>query len=143
MQRVTKKQKHSLMIFFFILLAMVFSGMQPVEADHISEADVEQFVRARIDLGESMGKFFRGRRSPQFGPEGGAPDMEALRRLETEINNHVASVLAKHDLSIEAYQDRSPEIFEDKEAVNRFLKAHPDLKERYEKLPQSPRRRGR
>lgn len=131
---------HFLRILFLVLLGMGLSGMQPARADHITAADVEQFVRARIDLGESMGNFFRGRRSPQFGPEGEGPDMEALRRLEAEINNHVASVLAKHDLSIEEYQDKSPEVFDDKEAVNRFLEANPDLKERYERLPQSPRR---
>ncbi len=128
------------LLLFIILLGLGSSGAQPASADHISDADVEKFVRAKIDLSESMGNFFRGRSSPRFGPDGEGPDMEALRRLEKEINNHVASVLAKHDLSIEEYQERSPEIFEDKEAVDRFLEAHPDLKERYEKLPQSPRR---
>lgn len=127
-------------LFFLILLIIPlgpgFSGMRSARADHISEADVEQFVRAKIDLSESMAQFFRGRRSPRFGPDG--PDMEALRKLETEINNHVSDILAEYNLTIEEYRGRGPEIFEDTEAVNRFLDAYPDLRERYKRLPQSP-----
>ncbi|MFQ5950285.1 MAG: hypothetical protein ACE5J1_06330 [Nitrospiria bacterium] len=130
-------------LLFLILLGIVFFGVQQATAGHISEAEIEQYVRARIALGESMRDFFRNRRPPQFGPDGEGPDMERLRRLEEEINAHVAKVLARHDLTIEEYQDRSPDVFSDEEAVNRFLEEHPDLKERYEALPPSPRRRGR
>jgi len=137
---IIRPKIHRTLLFFLVLLGLVFSGMNPVSADHISDADVEQFVRAKIDLGESMGNFFRGMRSPSFGPDGGAPDMEAMRKLETKINNHVADVLSEHGLTIEEYRGRGPEIFEDTEAVNRFLEDHPDLRERFERLPQSPRR---
>ncbi len=105
-----------------------------------SAAEIEKYVKARIDLGESMTDFFRKRGGPpQFGGEEG-PSMEEMRKLEGEINAHVAKVLAKHDLTIEAYQERSPEVFADKEGVNHFLEAHPDLKKRYEALPPSPPR---
>jgi hypothetical protein len=107
-------------------------------------AEVEKYVKARIELGESMRDYFRRRGAPRFGdPEGGGPSMEELRKMEEEINAHVAAILAKHDLTIEEYQKRSPEVFADKEAVNRFLSEHPDFKQRYEALPPSPMRRGR
>lgn len=107
-------------------------------------AEVEKYVKARIDLGESMRDYFRRRGAPRFGdPEGGGPSMEELQKMEEEINAEVAKVLAKHDLTIAEYQKRSPEVFADKEAVNRFLSEHPDLKQRYEALPPSPMRRGR
>lgn len=63
------------------------------------------------------------------GPEG--PSMEELRKMEEEINAEVAKVLAKHELTIPEYQERSPEVFADKEGVDKFLAAHPDLKKRY------------
>lgn len=119
-------------------------------ADNIPEtatnqAEVEKYVKARIELGESMREYFRQRGGAmRFGdPEGGGPSMEALKKMEEEINTEVAKILAKHDLTIAEYQKRSPEVFADKEAVNRFLSEHPDLKQRYEALPPSPMRRGR
>lgn len=109
-----------------------------------SPAEVEKYVKARIEMGESMRDYFRQRGAPRFGdPDGGGPSMEALQKMEEEINAEVAKILARHDLTIEEYQNRSPEVFADKDAVNRFLSEHPDLKQRYEALPPSPMRRGR
>lgn len=125
----------ALLLFLSIHLALAV----PVLADHITEQDVERYVLARIAIGESMRDFFKVRKPPQFGPEGG-PSMEELRKLEDEINAHLTEVLSKYDLSIDQYQENSPDIFAEEEAVQAFLAAHPDLKERYEKLPQSPRR---
>jgi hypothetical protein len=108
-----------------------------------SQAEIEKYVRARIDLGESMREFFRKRGgAPQFGGEGG-PSMEEMRKLEAEINAEAAKVLAGHDLTIEKYQERSPQVFADKEGVGQFLAEHPDLKKRYEALPPSPSRGNR
>jgi hypothetical protein len=105
-----------------------------------SAAEIEKYVKARIDLGESMKDYFRKRGgAPQFGGSEG-PSMEEMRKMEEEINAEVAKVLAKHDLTIEEYQKRSPEVFADKEGVSRFLESHPDLKKRYESLPPSPSR---
>lgn len=128
-----------LLATFFALAAHVLSNDSAIAAE-ISQVEIEKYVRARIDIGESMRNFFRNRKPPQFGPEGG-PSMDALRKLEAEINNHVSEILAKHDLTIEQYQNRSPEVFEDKTGVQTFLSSHPKLKERYENLPQNPRRR--
>ena len=108
-----------------------------------SPAEIEKYVRARIGLGESMREFFRKRGgAPQFGG-GERPSMEEMRKLEDEINSEAANVLAKHDLTIKEYQERSPEVFADKEGVSRFLAEHPDLKKRYEALPPSPSRGNR
>lgn len=134
-----------LVIFMFLstgsVEARASQSVDAVPETKVREAEIEKYVRARIDLGESMKEFFKKRGgAPQFGgPEG--PSIEELRKLEDEINAQVANVLAKHDLTIEEYQKRSPEVFADKEGVSRFLEAHPDLKRRYEALPPSPSRR--
>lgn len=66
--------------------------------------------------------------------------MEELRKLEEEINNQISEILSKYDLTIDEYQSRSPNVFEEEEGIQQFLSAHPDLKKRYESLPLSPRR---
>ncbi|MFQ5588320.1 MAG: hypothetical protein ACE5F7_05725 [Nitrospiria bacterium] len=125
----------AVVVFFFVL-----SPLPPANAADPTAAEIEQFVRARIDMGENMGNFFRNRRPPQFGPDGG-PSMEELRKLEAEINAFISKILSKYDLTIEQYQSRSPDVFADQAGVNQFLDANPDLKKRYEALPQSPMRR--
>ncbi len=122
-----------------LILALSLGLGLPVFASHITETEIERYVRARIDIGESMRDFFKVRKPPQFGPEGG-PSMDELRKLEEEINAHLSEVLSKHDLTIDQYQENSPDVFAEEEAVQNFLTAHPKLKERYESLPQSPRR---
>jgi len=138
-------------IFVLIFGAIGLTGISSESiADNAPEsatkqAEVEKYVKARIELGESMRDYFRQRGgAPRFGdPEGGGPSMEELQKMEEEINAEVAKILAKHDLTIAEYRKRSPEVFADKEAVNRFLSEHPDLKQRYEALPPSPMRGGR
>lgn len=135
----------SLQIRHFLLVPLLLFGymalVQPFAlADEPTSSEIEQYVRARIDMGENMGNFFRNRKPPQFGPDGG-PSMDELRKLETEINDFIAGILSKHDLTIERYQSRSPDVFSDTAGVNKFLDAHPDLKKRYEVLPKSPRGR--
>ena len=137
-----QRRKPSLFVAFFSLLAMLaLITPAPTRADH-AEGDIERFVRARIDISESMIDFFRKGGRPQFGPDGG-PSMEELRRLEEKINKHVSKILSKYDLSIDEYQSRKEEVFSDEVGVSDFLAAHPDLEKRYKALPQSPRRRGR
>jgi len=134
-----------LVLFMFFSIGSVETwASQPSDAasePKAREAEIEKYVMARIDLAESMKEFFQKRGgAPRFGgPEG--PSMEEMKKLEQEINAYVANVLARHDLTIEEYQKRSPEVFADKEGVNHFLEAHPDLKKRYEALPPSPSRR--
>ncbi len=125
---------------FFLLAASVLRNDSAIASD-ISQEEIERYVQARIDIGESMRHFFRNRKPPQFGPEGG-PSMDALRKLEAEINNRVSEILAKYELTIERYQNRSPEVFADEAGVQAFLSSRPEIKKRYENLPQNPRRRG-
>ncbi|MDR4495872.1 MAG: hypothetical protein R3B74_15935 [Nitrospirales bacterium] len=96
-------------------------------------AEVEKFVRARIDIGEMMTNYFSGGRS--YGGDGQRPSPEAMREMGKDINTKLSTLLAKYDLTVEEYRQRSPEVFADDAAVKGFLSEHPDLKERYDALP--------
>ena len=95
-------------------------------------ADVGKFVKARIDIGEMMMNYFKG--GEVYG-EGQRPSPEAMREMGADINKKLSTLLATHDLTIEEYRERSPEVFADDAAVKNYLSEHPDLKERYEALP--------
>lgn len=95
-------------------------------------AEVEKFVNARIEVGEMMMNYFQG-----GGPAGGGqqPSPEQMRSMGADIQAKLGKVLAKHDLTVEEYRKRSPEVFADEAAVKAYLNEHPDLKQRYEALP--------
>jgi hypothetical protein len=95
-------------------------------------AEVEKFVKARIDIGEMMTNYFKN--GERFG-EGQRPSPEQMREMGKDINAKLSTVLAKYDLTVEDYRKRSPEVFADEAAVKRYLNEHPDLKQRYEALP--------
>ena len=91
-------------------------------------AEVEKFVKARIEIGEMMMNYFSG-------GEGQRPSPEQMKEMGADIRAKLGKVLAKYDLTVEEYRERSPEIFADQAAVNAYLNEHPDLKKRYEALP--------
>ena len=95
-------------------------------------AEVERFVKARIDIGEMMTNYFTG--GEQF-KEGQRPSPEQMREMGADINAKLSKALAKYDLTVDEYRKRSPEVFTDDAAVKRYLDEHPDLKQRYEALP--------
>jgi hypothetical protein len=95
-------------------------------------ADVEKFVKARIEIGEMMTNYFKGGES--YG-EGQRPSPEKMKEMGADINAKLTTLLATHDLTIEEYRQRSPEVFADDAAVKHYLNENPDLKERYEALP--------
>ena len=95
-------------------------------------ADVEKFVNARIEIGEMMTNYFKGGQS--YG-EGQRPSQEQMRQMGADINSKLTALLAKHDLTLDDYRKRSPEVFADDAAVKRYLNEHPNLKQRYEALP--------
>ncbi len=105
-------------------LAGVVYAVEPVE--------VEQFVNARIEIGEMMTNYFKGGQG--YG-EGQRPSQEQMRQMGADINTKLTALLAKHELTLDDYRKRSPEIFADDAAVKRYLNEHPDLKQRYEALP--------
>lgn len=91
-------------------------------------AEVERFVKARIEIGEMMTNYFQG-------GEGARPSPERMQEMRADIHSKLSAVLSKHGLTIEEYRGRGKEIFADESAIKNFLNQHPDLKSRYEALP--------
>ena len=96
--------------------------------------NIGNFVKSRIEIGEMMTNYFKGGKG--YG-DGQRPSPEAMREMGMDINRKVAALLATHDLTIDEYRQRSPEVFSNDAAVKGYLSEHPDLKERYEALPLS------
>lgn len=97
-------------------------------------ADLDKFIRARIDIGEMMTSYFKDRGGMTPG-EGGRPSPEQMRDMREDINARLAKVLAPYGLTAEEYRNRSREVLGDEAAVQHYLEEHPDLKKRYEALP--------
>ena len=95
-------------------------------------AEVEKYVRARIDIGEMMTNYFKGGQNPG---DGQRPSDEKMREMGKDINTKVSAVLAKYGLTVEEYRAHSKDVFADEAGVKRFLNDNPDLKKRYEALP--------
>ena len=95
-------------------------------------AEVEKFVKARIEIGEMMTNYFKG--GAGYG-EGQRPSPEQMSKMRDDINTKLTALLAKHDLTLDDYRKHSPEVFADDAAVKSYLNEHPDLKQRYEALP--------
>ena len=125
--------RHIIGIFLSIVL---FAG-PGLAAD---PAVVEKFVKARIEIGEMMTNYFSG--GKQYG-KGERPSPDQMKKMGEDINAKLSKLLATHDLTIEEYRQRSPEVFSDDAAVKGYLNEHPDLKERYEALPLDRMGRGR
>jgi hypothetical protein len=116
------------MIIGISLGALLFSG-----AGLAAEpAEVEKFVKARVDIGEMMTNYFKG--GGMF-KEGQRPSAEQMKDMGADIHAKLGKLLAKYDLTVEEYRKRSPEVFADEEAVKGYLNEHQDLKARYEALP--------
>jgi hypothetical protein len=95
-------------------------------------AEVEKFVKARVDIGEMMTNYFKG--GERF-KEGQRPSPEQMKEMGADIHAKLGKLLAKYDLTVEEYRKRSPEVFADEVAVKSYLNEHQDLKARYEALP--------
>jgi hypothetical protein len=95
-------------------------------------ADVEKFVKARIEIGEMMMNYFQG--GEKFG-EGQRPSPDQMKSMGADIQEKLGKLLTKYDLTVQEYRKRSPEVFADDAAVKDYLNDHPDLKQRYEALP--------
>jgi hypothetical protein len=111
-----------------LLSVLLFAGM----ACAAEPADVKQFVNARIEIGEMMTNYFKG--GAGYG-EGQRPSQEHMQQMGADINAKLTALLAKHDLTLDEYRKRSPEVFADDAAVKQYLSEHPDLKQRYDALP--------
>ena len=91
-------------------------------------ADVEKFVKARIEIGEMMMNYFQG-------GEGQRPSPDQMKSMGADIQTKLGALLSKYDLTVQEYRKRSPEVFADDAAVKGYLNEHPDLKQRYDALP--------
>ena len=121
----TKLQRMVVGTFLAVLLAAgICVAAEP--------AEVENFVKARIEVGEAMTNYFQG--GEQFN-EGQRPSPEQMREMGADIKAKLSKLLAKYDLTVEEYRKRSQGIFADEAAVKEYLNDHPDLKQRYEALP--------
>lgn len=116
-----------MMINFFVGVVLFAAAGLAAEP-----AEVEKFVKARIEIGEMMTNYFKG--GERFG-EGQRPSPEQMKEMGADINAKLGKVLSKYDLTVEEYRKRSPEVFADDAAVKGYLNEHPDLKQRYEALP--------
>lgn len=96
-------------------------------------AEVEKFVNARVEIGEMMTNYFKDGQG--YGGGGQRPSPEAMREIGADINKKLTTLLAKYDLTIDEYRERSQEVFADEAAVQSYLSKHPDLKQRYDALP--------
>ena len=110
------------------LSIVLFAGLS-LAAD---PAEVETFVRARIEIGEMMTNYFQGGERYK---EGQRPSPEQMKEMGSDINSKLSTLLAKYHLSIEEYRKRSPEVFADEAAVKGYLNEHQDLQARYDALP--------
>jgi hypothetical protein len=95
-------------------------------------AEVETFVKSRIEIGEMMTNYFQGGERYK---EGQRPSPEQMKEMGADINAKLSTLLAKYHLSIEEYRKRSPEVFADEAAVKSYLNEHQDLQARYDALP--------
>jgi len=116
----------------FVLFAGIGFATEP--------AEVEKFVKARIEIGEMMTNYFKGGKG--YG-EGQRPSPEAMKEMGADINAKLGTLLAKYDMTVQEYQQRSPEVFTDDAAVKGYLSGHPDLKQRYEALPLGSMKHGK
>ena len=112
-----------------ILSALVLCGGTGWAAE---PAEVEKCVNARVEVGELMTSYFQG--WDRYG-EGQRPSPERMEEMTAEINAKLEPLLAKYDLTIETYRQRSKDIFADEAAVKGYLAQHPDVKKRYDALP--------
>src|SRR5713101_4569730 len=80
----------------------------------VEPAEVEKFVKARIDIGEMMTNYFQG--GERF-KEGQRPSPGQMKEMGADIHAKLGKLLA------------------DDSAVKSYLNEHQDLKARYEALP--------
>ncbi|MBI3606749.1 MAG: hypothetical protein HY207_02145 [Nitrospirae bacterium] len=93
-------------------------------------SELERYLRIQIDIGAAMKDFFS-----KMGPNAGSPPVEEREAMVEQIDQTVAGILKKYDLTTEEYNRRKKEVFQDEAAVTAFLEAHPELKAKWEALP--------
>ncbi len=121
-----------------VLLAVVF--LAPGMAGAGPDADeTERFVRARVEIAEFMNDFMKEQGGMErFRPGPDRHSMEAVQRMVQEINEEVAQILGRHGLTIDSYREQGPPIFQDQNRLDALFQTHPDLRARFEAIPDEP-----
>jgi hypothetical protein len=119
-----------------ISLGVVLSAGAGLAAE---PAEVEKFVKARVEIGEMMMNYFQGGERYK---EGQQPSPDQMKEMGADIHAKLGKLLAKYDLTVEEYRKRSSEVFADEAAIKGYLNEHQDLKARYEALPLNRMGRG-
>ncbi len=99
-------------LWLAVIIVVIASG-KDAAAD---TGELEKYIRARIEIGETMTKFMREQSGMDRSPE-------HMKKMETDINSKVAEILKKYGLTVEEYRGRSPVVFEDEAKVADFLDA--------------------
>lgn len=107
------------------LVGAVFAAGAPA-----TMSELERYVRIQIDIGAAMKEFFA-----TMGPGSGSPPPEQREAMVQQIDQTVASILKKYDLTTEEYNRRKKDVFKDDKALAAFLDTHPDLKAQWDALP--------
>ncbi len=107
------------------LVGAVFAAGPPA-----TMSELERYVRVQIDIGAAMKEFFA-----TMGPGSGSPPPEQRDAMVQQIDQTVASILKKYDLTTEEYNRRKKDVFKDDKALAEFLANHPDLKAQWDALP--------
>lgn len=109
-----------------LLLSVVLCNGMGLAAE---PAEIEKYVKARIEIGEMMTNYFKG------GESAAPPTQQQRQEMGKDINTKLTTVLSKYGLTVEEYRAHSRDVFADEAGVKHFLDEHPDLKQRYEALP--------
>lgn len=109
-----------------VIGAVTVSAAEPVA----SMSELERYVRIQIEIGAAMKEFFAN-----LGPGGMNPTPEQREAMVGQIDQTVAAILKKYDLTTEEYNHRKRDVFHNEQAVAAFLDAHPDLKAQWDALP--------
>jgi len=116
----------------FAVLALTSSSPAPVTAAEApaTMSELERYIRIQIDIGAAMKDFFS-----RMGPNAGSPPAGEREAMVEQIDQTVAEILKRYELTTEEYNRRKKEVFKDAAAVTAFLEAHPELKAKWEALP--------
>lgn len=125
----------TLTIVLFLLVLSFLIPVLSVPSLAADQGDIEKIVRARIEIGSWMREYMKGIRYEE-------QTMEDLGKMEQEINAKVGEILGSHGLTRENYEKKSAEVLADKEGLQAFFEAHPEIKKEYDKLPMHGMRGG-
>ena len=125
---MTRRRLRSVVLAGWVSLVLVgaaFAADPPAKM-----LELERYVRVQIDIGAAMKEFLA-----TMGPGSGSPPPEQREAMVEQIDQTVASILKKYDLTTEEYNRRKKDVFQDDKALAAFLDTHRDLKAQWDALP--------